>query len=339
MLRLLSLNLQHALPGAGAADPAGSGSGADADRANTADVANADITDPEAARTVLAVLADQIAELAPDVVALQEVDKGQARSGYLDQAAVLAELLGWEHYRFAAPCAGPVAGLRRRPRRSALANSSDDVLGLGRALLGRPPAGFGNALLSRHPVTAWRVQRLGRGPATLTRRVTDRPAWDPRGYELATSTMRNLLTATLTLTDAALTGVSTLSVGTTHLATRTDTATGQLAAAWGALATLPGPHLLAGDYNLRTEEVAPLGIGRQVGDGPTFPAWGPDRRIDHVLTDPWPTGVNGAPAFPVVGAPAWNGARHPLLQAASWGTRTFVVSDHAGTWVDLEPVG
>jgi len=35
--------------------------------------------------------------------------------------------------------------------------------------------------------------------------------------------MRNLLTATLTLTDAALTGVSTLSVGTTHLATRTDT--------------------------------------------------------------------------------------------------------------------
>ena len=66
---------------------------------------------------------------------------------------------------------------------------------------------------------------------------------------------------------------------------------------------------------------------------------GPDRRIDHVLTDPWPTGVNGAPAFPVVGAPAWNGARHPLLQAAAWGTRTFVVSDHAGTWVDLEPVG
>jgi len=68
------------------------------------------------------------------------------------------------------------------------------------------------------------------------------------------------------------------------LLTRPDTATGQLAAAWGALATLPGPHLLAGDYNLRTEEVAPLGIGRQVGDGPTFPAWGPDRRIDHVLT-------------------------------------------------------
>ena len=334
MLRLLSLNLQHALPGAGAAGAAGSGVAADVPGSGVAD---ADIRDPEAARAVLAALADQIAELAPDVVALQEVDKGQARSGRLDQAAVLAELLGWEHHRFAATCAGPVAGLRRRPRRSALDTSADDALGLGRALLGRPPAGFGNALLTRRPVVAWRVQRLGRGPATLTRR-TDRPAWDPRGYELETSTMRNLLTATLDPGDA-LAGVGGLSVGTTHLATRTDTAARQLAAAWGALATLPGPHLLAGDYNLRTEEITPLGIGRQVGEGPTFPAWGPDRRIDHVLTDPWPTGVNGAPAFPVVGAPAWNGARHPLLQAAAWGTRTFVVSDHAGTWVDLEPVG
>ena len=334
MLRLLSLNLQHALPGAGAAGAAGSGVATDVPGPGVAD---ADIRDPEAARAVLAALAGQIAELAPDVVALQEVDKGQARSGRLDQAAVLAELLGWEHHRFAATCAGPVAGLRRRPRRSALDTSADDVLGLGRALLGRPPAGFGNALLTRRPVVAWRVQRLGRGPATLTRR-TDRPAWDPRGYELETSTMRNLLTATLDPGDA-LAGVGGLSVGTTHLATRTDTAARQLAAAWGALATLPGPHLLAGDYNLRTEEITPLGIGRQVGEGPTFPAWGPDRRIDHVLTDPWPTGVNGAPAFPVVGEPVWNGVRRPLLQAAAWGTRTFVVSDHAGTWVDLEPVG
>ena len=334
MLRLLSLNLQHALPGAGAADAAGSAFGA-ANTANTADVANADITDPEAARTVLAVLADQIAELAPDVVALQEVDKGQARSGYLDQAAVLAELLGWEHYRFAAACAGPVAGLRRRPRRSALANSSDDVLGLGRALLGRPPAGFGNALLSRHPVTAWRVQRLGRGPATLTRRVTDRPAWDPRGYELATSTMRNLLTATLTLTDAALTGVSTLSVGTTHLAARTDTATGQLAAAWGALAGLPGPHLLVGDYNLSAEQVDVLGLGRTVGEGLTFPAADPKRRIDHVLTDLWPTGPDGLPLTDEAAA----AGESPLLRAVDWGTTSFIISDHVGTWVDLEPVG
>ena len=72
MLRLLSLNIQHALPGAGADEAPGPG------------VADADIRDPTAARSVLAALAEQIHELSPDVVALQEVDTGQARSGFLD---------------------------------------------------------------------------------------------------------------------------------------------------------------------------------------------------------------------------------------------------------------
>ena len=38
--------------------------------------------------------AEQIAELGPDIIALQEVDLGQARSGRLHQAAFLAEELG-----------------------------------------------------------------------------------------------------------------------------------------------------------------------------------------------------------------------------------------------------
>ena len=51
MLRLLSLNLQHALPGAGAADAPDTG------------VAGADIRDPEAARAVLAALAGENARV------------------------------------------------------------------------------------------------------------------------------------------------------------------------------------------------------------------------------------------------------------------------------------
>lgn len=334
MLRLLSLNLQHALPGSGAIH---------ADRALGSDTYDADISDPADALAVLEVLAGQIAELAPDVVALQEVDLGQARSGRLDQTAVLARLLGWENHRFAATYAGSVAGLRRRPLRSALAGRTDDVLGLAPALLGRPPAGFGNALLTRHPVAAWRVRRLGRGPATLTRR-DGHAAWDPRGYELSTSTMRNVLAATLILDprEAAAAGVGTLSVATTHLATRTDVAPRQLATAWSALAGLPGPHLLAGDYNLRTEQVATLGVAREVGEGHTYPAWEPDHRIDHVLTDPWPTGADGVPvtaARDVPDAPTCpSDPTAPLLRAVDWGTRLFAVSDHVGTWVDLEPV-
>lgn len=322
MIRLLSFNLQHGRPGDGARlDPA------------TAPLADSDIADAGAAREVLAALADQIRDIDPDVIALQEVDLGQRRSGRLDQTAVLADLLGWDGHRFAATYAGPVVGLRRRPRRSALTGRADDVLGPLRALLGAGPAGFGNALLTRLPVRAWRVARLGRGPAVLTRRGGGR-ALDPRSYALSTSTMRNMIAAQIDLVDGAG-GAGGLAVASTHLATRTGTAAAQLAAAWAALAALPGPHALAGDLNLHAELLAPLGIARDLGEGPTYPSGAPARRIDHILTDPWPTGADG---MPVSAQEAVGRTGGTLLRAVGSGVRSLVVSDHAATWVDLEPV-
>ena len=322
MIRLLSFNLQHGRPGDGARlDPA------------TAPLADSDIADAGAAREVLAALADQIRDIDPDVIALQEVDLGQRRSGRLDQTAVLADLLGWEGRRFAATYAGPVVGLRRRPRRSALTGRADDVLGPLRALLGAGPAGFGNALLTRLPVRAWRVARLGRGPAVLTRRGGGR-ALDPRSYALSTSTMRNMIAAQIDPVDGAG-GPGGLAVASTHLATRTGTAAAQLAAAWAALAALPGPHVLAGDLNLHAELLAPLGIARDLGEGATYPSGSPARRIDHILTDPWPTGADG---LPVSAQEAVGRTGGTLLRAVGSGARSLVVSDHAATWVDLEPV-
>ena len=322
MIRLLSFNLQHGRPGDGARlDPA------------TAPLADSDIADAGAAREVLAALADQIRDIDPDVIALQEVDLGQRRSGRLDQTAVLADMLGWEGRRFAATYAGPVVGLRRRPRRSALTGRADDVLGPLRALLGAGPAGFGNALLTRLPVRAWRVARLGRGPAVLTRRGGGR-ALDPRSYALSTSTMRNMIAAQIGPVDGAG-GPGGLAVASTHLATRTGTAAAQLAAAWAALAALPGPHVLAGDLNLHAELLAPLGIARGLGEGATYPSGAPARRIDHILTDPWPTGADG---LPVSAQEAVSRTGGTLLRAVGSGARSLVVSDHAATWVDLEPV-
>ena len=322
MIRLLSFNLQHGRPGDGARlDPA------------TAPLADSDIADAGAAREVLAALADQIRDIDPDVIALQEVDLGQRRSGRLDQTAVLADLLGWEDRRFAATYAGPVVGLRRRPRRSALTGRADDVLGPLRALFGAGPAGFGNALLTRLPVRAWRVARLGRGPAVLTRRSGGR-ALDPRSYALSTSTMRNMIAAQIDPADGAG-GAGGLAVASTHLATRTGTAAAQLAAAWAALAALPGPHVLAGDLNLHAELLAPLGIARGLGEGATYPSGAPARRIDHILTDPWPTGADG---LPVSAQEAVGRTGGTLLRAVGSGARSLVVSDHAATWVDLKPV-
>ena len=309
MIRVLSLNLQHGLPGAGAGDGS----------ASTGSLAGADTSDPATARAVMRATAEQIAELAPDIIALQEVDLGQARSGRLHQAAFLAEELGMPTCRFSASYAGPVVGLRRRPLRTALSSPTDDVLGLLRAAVGAGPIGYGNALLSRFPVSGWHVK----------------PAWDPRSYHVSTASQRVMVAATLEVPEGAGGPIRQLSVASTHLATRESMAARQLAAAWGALAGLPGPHLLVGDYNLSAEQVDVLGLGRTVGEGLTFPAADPKRRIDHVLTDLWPTGPDGLPLTDEAAAAGGS----PLLRAVEWGTTSFIISDHVGTWVDLEPVG
>ena len=332
MIRVLSLNLQHGLPGAGAGD----GSAA------TGSLAGADISDPATARAVMRAAAEQIAELAPDIVALQEVDLGQARSGRLAQAAFLAEELGMPTCRFAASYAGPVVGLRRRPLRSALSSPTHDVLGILRAAVGAGPIGYGNALISRFPVAGWHIKRLGRGASSVEKRGGR--TWDPRSYHVSTASQRIMVAATLELPEDAGGPIRRLSVASTHLATRESMAARQLAAAWGALAGLPGPHLLVGDYNLSAEQVAALGLGRALGEGLTFPAAGPKRRIDHVLTDMWPTGPDGLPlsdeaAVAAAGAEVSAAAGGPLLRAVDWGTVSFIISDHVGTWVDLEPVG
>ena len=333
MIRVLSLNLQHGLPGAGAGD----GSAA------TGSLVGADISDPATARAVMRATAAQIAELAPDVIALQEVDLGQARSGRLAQAAFLAEELGMPSCRFAACYAGPVVGLRRRPLRSALSSPTDDVLGPLRAAVGAGPIGYGNALISRFPAVSWHIKRLGRGALSVEKR--GERAWDPRSYHVSTASQRVMVAATLDLPEDVVGPVRQLSVASTHLATRESMAARQLTAAWGALTGLPGPHLLVGDYNLNAEQVAALGPGRTLGEGTTFPAAAPKRRIDQVLTDPWPTGPDGLPLpeDEAVAAAATSsgvgGSGNPLLRAVGWGTVSFIVSDHVGTWVDLEPVG
>src|SRR5882724_5399256 len=43
-------------------------------------------------------IAEVIAELSADIVGLQEVDRARRRSGGVNQAALIAEQLGWESY-------------------------------------------------------------------------------------------------------------------------------------------------------------------------------------------------------------------------------------------------
>ncbi|MFD1716333.1 endonuclease/exonuclease/phosphatase family protein [Georgenia deserti] len=228
-MRVLTLNVKHFLPAATAAD-AGS----------------------RASRRTVRRAAAEIAELAPDVVLLQEVDKRHPRSGGVDQAGALAGALGMRH-RFAANLVFGPAGLAVPAPRSEVSR------------------GYGLALLSRYPVRSWHVRPL-RGSGL--RRVG--PWWTARGWWPDVD--RVFLAGVL------LTEVGPVSVGVAHLSVMVDTARGQLATCLDSMRTLPGPALLGGDLNLPPSRVAPLATGySSLATAHTFTNARPRKQIDHLL--------------------------------------------------------
>lgn len=201
----------------------------------------------------LAAVAGAIAALGADVVGLQEVDRGQERSGGVDQVRELAALLGMSGVFCPA--------LRGSPDRSWTPVEVDDG-----------GAAYGVGLLARRRVTATGRIRLpgggpgSRGPGASLRR----PGWDREP--------RVALTARVDVDGAEL------AVAVTHLSYLPWRALRQLR----ALAAAPGrpPRVLIGDLNLPRRLVVPaVGAWRHAGGGPTYPAWRPRLQMHHVLLD------------------------------------------------------
>ena len=201
-------------------------------------------------------LAEAARTLDADVVGLQEVDRGQLRSGGADQTEQVARALGAEHWRFVPAIVGTPGATWRA--------ATDDEDG------GSPAYGVG--LVSRWPVTAWQVVRLPaarvRAPVLLpgTRRVL----WlqdEPRVGVVA----------------VVETPVGPVTVGTTHLSFVPGRNGAQLRTLTAAMARLPGPHVLLGDFNLPGPLPRLLTRWRALVRTPTYPAPGPRVQLDHVL--------------------------------------------------------
>ena len=201
-------------------------------------------------------LAEAARTLDADVVGLQEVDRGQLRSGGADQTEQVARALGAEHWRFVPAIVGTPGATWRA--------ATDDEDG------GSPAYGVG--LVSRWPVTAWQVVRLPaarvRAPVLLpgTRRVI----WlqdEPRVGVVA----------------VVETPVGPVTVGTTHLSFVPGRNGAQLRTLTAAMARLPGPHVLLGDFNLPGPLPRLLTRWRALVRTPTYPAPGPRVQLDHVL--------------------------------------------------------
>jgi endonuclease/exonuclease/phosphatase family metal-dependent hydrolase len=213
-----------------------------------------------------------VTELDVDVLALQEVDRSQPRSHGADLTALAARALGARHHRFVptmlgepgpwTPAAPPVDA------DSGWAAGVDDGLA-------RPEAPmFGVALLSRHPVSAWRVLRLP--PARLALPLLlGRP---PRPV-LVPDEPRVALAARVDAPEGPVTVVST------HLSFAPGWNLVQLRRIVAALSDSPeGDRLvLLGDLNAGGWPVRMASRLASLAVESTFPSWSPVLQLDHAL--------------------------------------------------------
>jgi endonuclease/exonuclease/phosphatase family metal-dependent hydrolase len=199
-----------------------------------------------------------VRQLDPDVLALQEVDLDQPRSGRADLTAVAAEAMGAVAHRFVAAIAGT-------PGATWMAATGREQPGM---------AAYGIALLSRYPATSWQVVRLPRIPMRFPMYLPG-----PNRVMIVDEEPRAAVIAVLD------TPLGALSVANTHLSFVPGWNRHQLRHLAKDLRGFPGPRLLTGDLNLTANAVARWSGMRALATAPTFPATAPDRQLDHILTD------------------------------------------------------
>ncbi len=257
---------------------------------------------PDDGRVDLDRFAAAVRALDPDVLALQEVDRGQDRSHGVDLAAVAAEALGARDHRFAAALVGPpgawsapddagrmdggrVDGPDPAPGRSGgpgdaaadatgtLASTAPERVESLVEPTPRVPA-YGVALVSRLPVLEWRAVRvpplprpvpllLGRPPRPVV--VHDEPR--------------------VAIAARVATEAGPVTVATTHLSFVPGWNLVQLRRLVRALEREvgPGPLVLTGDLNTGPRRARWVSGLTGLATGRTFPAASPRAQLDHVL--------------------------------------------------------
>ena len=225
-------------------------------------------------------LAASARELRPDVLGLQEVDRGQDRSHGADQTAQVADALGHSHFRFAPALIGTPGGQWRA------ADDGDDAT---------DPA-YGIGLVSRWPVRAWHVVRLPAAPvrSPIVLPGTKQVIWlrdEPR----------------VALAAVVETPAGPMTVATTHLSFVPGWNGKQLRAVTKALGTLPGPRVLLGDLNLPPPFPRLLTRWQVLARLRTYPSPDPRVQLDHAL------GAGDLPRVRAVAAPRLAVSDHRAL--------------------------
>ncbi len=206
--------------------------------------------------------------LQPSVLAMQEVDRFQSRSGSVDQAAAVATAISGAQWRFVPAIMG-VPGQAWRP-----ATSEDPASGHDLPLVHTSSAAFGTALITTLDVQQWHVIRVDPFPHQA-------PVYFPGGgWKLIDDEPRVCIAAVVDCD-----GI-TMTVAATHTSFVPGWNVRQLHKIGRALRHLPAPRFLLGDLNLPSPVPATILRWSQLAGGhATFPAPSPVMQLDHVLLD------------------------------------------------------
>ena len=201
-------------------------------------------------------LAAAVRTLDPDILALQEVDRGQPRSHLADLTAVAAEAMGAVTHRFAAVLSGT-------PGATWMAATENDIPGT---------AAYGISLLSRYPAHSWQVTRLPRIPFRFPLYLPE-----PRKVIVVDEEPRVVLIGHLD------TPAGPLVVANTHLSFVPGWGQWQLVRVWRDLAQAKQPVVLMGDLNMRHPLPTLITGYRSLARHQTFPLEVPNRQLDYIL--------------------------------------------------------
>ncbi|HEX2214254.1 MAG TPA: endonuclease/exonuclease/phosphatase family protein [Mycobacterium sp.] len=203
-------------------------------------------------------LVESVKQLDADILALQEVDLDQPRSGMADLTAVVAEAMGAVSHRF-------VAAISGTPGATWMAATGDEQPGT---------AAYGIALLSRYPAQTWQVLRLPRIPTRFPMYLPG-----PNRVQIVDEEPRAAMVGELE------TPLGPLTVVNTHLSFVPGWNRVQLRRLVRDMRGFPAPRVLMGDLNMAPPAVARWSGLRPLATALTFPNHEPDRQLDHILTD------------------------------------------------------
>ncbi len=204
----------------------------------------------------------------PDVIAFQEVDSGQPRSGHQPQIAEIAKHLAASSWGFARTIVGtPGEGWRKLTGREVALSTNESCEDEG-----EPSYGVG--LVSKIPVTNWHLLQLGRSPIGLPLAV---PSEKGVRFLYVKDEPRVALAAELE---------NGFTIAVTHLSFVPFVNLYQLWKVQRWLRKLPGERFLVmGDLNLPFNIPQRFSSWKSLNTRMTYPAWGAKVQFDYILLD------------------------------------------------------